>query len=668
MHTSHAKNSAMNEDGLRIACLIPSATDICVALGLGDCIVGITHECSLPGTVHVLTDDGLGGHALTQAEIHQRVQQTQKGSTCPVPSAVLQSDSSFAITIENIPSLYPLRKDEFAKAAPTVVITQDLCQVCAPTSADVKQILDCPTTKIVSLTPQSLQDILDSFVTVADACGCRERGVELRDATQKHLEELKRTVMQARTCVNESQPRALLLEWLDPPFDGGHWIVDMMEWACVSPALPKAQAKSSMIAWDAVRVANPDVVWIACCGFNLERNLSDAVHHIRNLENACERALQENSIFATDGDNFFARPGPQILVGVLIMALTAYHSESNVVESILALPFVRKDWCQYYATVPSPETNCRTAEVNDIEDFYTLHQNACREGKMTYEDGTTGYSVFTELAHQKRGYCCGSGCRHCPYNHVNVRPGLKTAKIQQPAVLFDGDTIRPVFPLDARNIRVLFFSGGKDSFLTLRALVREQKQSQKEDPFFVVLLTTFDSETRMIAHQDISIDDVTRQAAHLGIPLVGIPLHRRSSEGYSERVSLGLKLVAERFSEQGRIEALVFGDLHLDHIRSWREKELSKLGDFQLMFPLWRKSYDDLTFDLTRSQVPCTVSASTVDHVKVGQAFDAAFASALEEFNERVVGENKTDFFGEKGEFHTLAEVWKVERDVALGG
>ena len=141
-----------------------------------------------------------------------------------------------------------------------------------------------------------------------------------------------------------------------------------------------------------------------------------------------------------------------------------------------------------------------------------------------------------------------------------------------------------------------------------------------------------------------------RQAEHLGLPLLGVPLDRASGEAYADSIRAGLATIRRHVA----IERLCFGDLHLEHIRGWREEALSGLG-VDLHFPLWHADYEDLAADLRASGVPCDVSATTVDAVAVGERF----------------GEFETpqglDAFGERGEFHTLARVWEVPRRAALG-
>ena len=179
----------------------------------------------------------------------------------------------------------------------------------------------------------------------------------------------------------------------------------------------------------------------------------------------------------------------------------------------------------------------------------------------------------------------------------------KARKISRPAWL-----LAP--PPDVASAAVLFWSGGKDSFLALRKLLADESEPE------IILLTTFDASERRVAHQDVDIASIVRQAEHRAA------VTRRSAR---PRVGRGLRgfhrgagLAAIR--RHVAIERLCFGDLHLEHIRGWREEALSGLGA-DLHFPLWHADYEDLSADLRASGVPCDVSATTVDAVAVGERF-----------------------------------------------
>lgn len=155
------------------------------------------------------------------------------------------------------------------------------------------------------------------------------------------------------------------------------------------------------------------------------------------------------------------------------------------------------------------------ADLTDIEEIGQRHNAAVMAGQPSYVDPKSGYKVFTAETLKQRGRCCGCGCRHCPYNNKNVAPEKKAARSSQPTLLvgsFDG--------LAAADVDVLFWSGGKDSYLAARALCRERGTTRH-----LVLLTTFDGRCRQVAHQEVPIADVMRQVDALGgVPLVGVPV------------------------------------------------------------------------------------------------------------------------------------------------
>ena len=616
-----------------------------MALGLSSKIVGVTHECNVeavreaaaaqnPESIRILTKNGL--NVTAQGDIHKVIAEQQK-------------QKSRATALENIPSLYPIVQSEWELAAPTLVLTQDLCSVCAPSPEDIIHLMGHDSdVKVVSLKPTSLQDVADSFVIIASACGVLERGQKLRD---KFLDDLNRLHATIDDCHDKEQPKPslLLLEWLDPPFDGGHWIPQMMDFACVEKALPKETEKSQQITWASVADADPDVIVIACCGFNLDRNIRDALSTQQHLSTL--RAFANNSIYASNGDRYFARPGPDLLGGTAIIALCAYQNQPRVLKaiedlSLLPLSHAKTGWKR----LSFPLNDICDLEDMVADDFSVLHEKACAAGDLVYIDPETGYSVFTEIAHRRRGKCCGSGCRHCPFEHENVTD--KANRIQQPAFLHKGES--ELF--STRNhdkIKVLFNSGGKDSFLAIRALVRQYC----ECPFGLVLLTTFDAQSRIIAHQDVHVDEIIRQARHLDISLLGIPMHRGSREPYVERIRRGLDAIQSHCGTTSQIISLVFGDLHLEHVRQWRDKELGKFG-LLLEYPLFNVPYLELMNDLMKSQVECVLTSSMIDGLSVGTVYNRDLLNELPE---------DIDPFGENGEFHTIAQVWKTEKDLALG-
>ncbi|WP_108791281.1 DUF5522 domain-containing protein [Erythrobacter sp. Alg231-14] len=259
--------------------------------------------------------------------------------------------------------------------------------------------------------------------------------------------------------------------------------------------------------------------------------------------------------------------------------------------------------------------------------YWQRHEEACDRGDFTYEDPETGYVVFTKLGLLDRDRCCGAGCRHCPFDHDNVKFEARARKIQQAAWLTE------VRPDPDHDVTVIFWSGGKDSYLAYRALLKAGQTN-------LVLLTTFDARSRIIAHQEFMIDDVVEQAKCLNVPLIGVPLH--SGVDHTDQIVQALDLVPQ-------CRQLSFGDLHLQHIRNWREETFGAhpgTSRLQLSFPLWNADYSALLADLLSSGRESIVSAVSADvqDVKVGDRFDAAFIARLPDH---------IDAFGENGEFHT---------------
>ena len=609
---------------LRIASLLPSTTDICISLGLQRYVVGITHECDFPAANPSSTND-----EDSDAPDSDRSKPSILTVSHIDPKVRTQAEIDAAVknSLHDGLSLYNLNDASLANARPTVILTQSLCEVCAVAKDEVDEKVACKLPegqcRVISLEPNSLLDVTDTFVTVAEACGVKERGEQLKRFFWDGEEQVRRA-----TALSVKRPKMLFMEWIDPPFNGGHWIPDMIEQAGCSSAMPwsNSACKSVQLSWKQVYESDPDVVIIACCGFDLERNREDAMGAREMLKPL--RAFREERIYASNGNLYFARPGPGLREGTAVMARCAYDGDDEVVSALEGLGFLPKEGEGWVKMVfpDKPEMPTPIPDVEDIfhenENYSKLHDDACQAGKDFYEDPKSGYKVFTELAHKKRGKCCGSGCRHCPFNHVNVKD--KTMRIQQPAFLYEGaDSGVDAFfaSLSAipphSEIKVLFFSGGKDSFLAIRKLVKQRLQHGKTHPFHLILLTTFDSTTRIIAHQETPIETVLRQAQHLEIPLLAIPLRRGSGETYLNRIEKGLDAIRQRVPDILRI-TLVFGDLHLDHIRQWRENELAK---YPLEYPLWKTPYHELMDDLEKSKVRVVLSATTKDGVKEGMVF-----------------------------------------------
>ncbi|MEO1337705.1 MAG: DUF5522 domain-containing protein, partial [Myxococcota bacterium] len=181
--------------------------------------------------------------------------------------------------------------------------------------------------------------------------------------------------------------------------------------------------------------------------------------------------------------------------------------------------------------------------------WHEVHEVACEEGQTHYLDPETGYRVFTEIGLRARGQCCGCGCRHCPWRGAETKPVRPSTTGRAPRWLTPA-------PTDLGPLTVVFWSGGKDSFLATRAALKENTHAS------LVLLTSFGQTTQTVAHQELPIQNIVAQAEALELPLVGVPLTPKAD--YTQAIVEALRFVAAEHT----IEALVFGDLHLEYIRA----------------------------------------------------------------------------------------------------
>jgi iron complex transport system substrate-binding protein len=282
---------------VRIVSLLPSATEILFGIGAGSDVVGVTHECDFPDAVRALPK---------------------------LTSSALESDGSSADIDRHVrrnlhagSSLYHLDSASLERLAPDLIVTQELCDVCAVSYATVdraaKRLRGDP--RLVSLEPSSLDDVFATIRFLGELTG-RDSGARiLIDGLQKRVDRLRR-----RSDRFDARPRTLILEWTDPPMGAGHWSPGLVELAGGVPVLARPGADSQPLAWNAIAAADPDVVIVGPCGFDLARTR----HAIAELDSIAEwtalRAYRSKQIFAIDGNAYLNRPGPRLVDTAEILA------------------------------------------------------------------------------------------------------------------------------------------------------------------------------------------------------------------------------------------------------------------------------------------------------------------------------------------------------------
>lgn len=291
---------------MRIVSLLPSATEILCALGLQDSLVGVTHECDYPEPVRRLPK-------VTRTLI-------------PAEAPSAEIDRLVRERLRSERALYTLDLPTLERLHPDLIVTQALCEVCAVAESEVKQAacsLPGPP-QVVNLQPQTLEEVLSSLRQVAVAANVDQAAAELVIAGLK--DRVTRIAMRTEKLV--SRPRVALLEWLEPPFSCGHWSPELVRLAGGEEGLGREGQPSRTLDWREVRAWSPEVIFIACCGFDVERTMQDLPALGANSDWLELPAVQAGRVYVCDGSQFFSRPGPRLVDSLEILA-SALHPEAH---------------------------------------------------------------------------------------------------------------------------------------------------------------------------------------------------------------------------------------------------------------------------------------------------------------------------------------------------
>jgi iron complex transport system substrate-binding protein len=274
---------------MRIVSLLPSATEIVYVLGLGDDLAGVTFECDEPASARTDKTVVVGGRdtrGMAPGEIDEYVtSQLAAGG-----------------------DLYTLHAGALAGLAPDLILTQDLCRVCALPSDHVSDALDhlgCRA-DVVSLDPYSLEEVLATFLTVGAAAGVEDRAKDLVASLRDRLDRIAAAVAGRR------RPRVAVVEWVDPPFTAGHWVPDLVRAAGGEPVAARPGARSVATTWADLAAPGPEIVLVTPCGFHLDGAAAQAETVVPHFPGA--------SVWAIDGDGLVVRPGPRLVDGVEAIA------------------------------------------------------------------------------------------------------------------------------------------------------------------------------------------------------------------------------------------------------------------------------------------------------------------------------------------------------------
>jgi iron complex transport system substrate-binding protein len=266
---------------------------------MGDALIGVTDECDYPA--EAVTKPVISRSTLPQGRI-----QTPR-----------EIDEAVRARVAASGQLYVLDTDLLRRERPDVILTQDLCRVCAVPSGQVQRALDelgLPDATVISLDPQTLDDAIGTIETVGAALDRGDAAAELTASLRARVAAVKDTAKRVPTV------SVFALEWSDPPFSGGHWIPDMIEAVGGTPVLAAKGEPSRETAWHEIRAAAPEVIVFLPCGYYLEEAEEEADRFLDQPEFADTPAVSNGNVDAVDATSFFSRPGPRLLDGLEILA------------------------------------------------------------------------------------------------------------------------------------------------------------------------------------------------------------------------------------------------------------------------------------------------------------------------------------------------------------
>jgi iron complex transport system substrate-binding protein len=306
---------------LRICSLLPGATEVVAALGLTRQLVGISHECDFPAEVKQIP-----------VMVRPMIDQEHMNS--------LEIDQTVARAVAEDQPLYALDAARFCDAEPDLVITQDLCHVCAVTPSQLQQaILSLrKTPRVLALNATSLEGVFADIERIGHATHADAQAKELTAALRERLCWIRRQVE-----AEQRRPTVACVEWLDPLYAAGHWVPEMVEVAGGRDVLAQGSVPSERITWDRLIAAAPEILIVMPCGFSIERTERELGRLTSHPDWRRLPAVLNGRVFAVDAVSYFSRPGPRLVQGVEILAALCHPSRFNHIVPVGASPLLRGD-------------------------------------------------------------------------------------------------------------------------------------------------------------------------------------------------------------------------------------------------------------------------------------------------------------------------------------
>ncbi len=287
---------------MRVCSFLPSTTEILYELGLGDNITGVTHECDYPPEArdkNMVIMSFIDPEKLSSSEIDEVVRKNAEAGK----------------------STYLIDREALKEADPDIILTQELCDVCAVSGNEVMEAVDVLGKKpeIISLEPRTLGEILDTILIIGEVTGTYQKAKDVTGALKNRIDRIGSLLGDER-----DRPRVFCLEWLDPPYAAGHWVPEMVEAAGGECGIGKPGEPSFKVSWKDIVDFAPQMLFIMPCGYNIEKTLDEINTVIEQEEWFSLPSTNKGQIYILDANSYFSRPGPRVADGLEIIAKTIH--------------------------------------------------------------------------------------------------------------------------------------------------------------------------------------------------------------------------------------------------------------------------------------------------------------------------------------------------------
>ncbi|HSF66598.1 MAG TPA: cobalamin-binding protein [Nitrospiraceae bacterium] len=299
---------------MRICSLLPGATEVIALLGLSDKLVGISHECDYPPSVKsvpIMVEPMIPSHGLASADIDRRVSRL----------------------VESGQRLYRLKDRQLQEAQPDLILSQDLCHVCAITPDQLHEAVRSMPRQpaVLTLNPGTIQDVIDDVIRIGDAAGRPAEGRRLADGLRDRL-----NIVRKRSEGISHRPRVVCIEWLSPLYVAGHWVPDMVRLAGGQDVLEEPGDPSRVVTWNEIMAAAPDVLIVMPCGFSIDRTQTELLRLMQQPGQWPVSSDLAQQTVLVDASSYFSRPGPRLIDGIELLAAILHPSDHDRIQRSMA--------------------------------------------------------------------------------------------------------------------------------------------------------------------------------------------------------------------------------------------------------------------------------------------------------------------------------------------